>query len=347
MWYLPGLNINIPPMGGHLVALYCIIVMYAIMRYQFLDIQVVIRRSLVYSLLVTLLTVGYFGLVYGIERGLQLTFGYRSFGVSLFAFAVMALAFQPLKVGIQRTVDWLIFGVPQEALAKRVEKLEEQALQTEKLRAVSVLAAGMAHEIKNPLTTLKTFTEFIPERQRDPAFLQKLHDVYTTEINRIQNIVKDLLDFAKPKPPQLKPVNLEFLIRSTLQLLSNDLLKQQVQWSLDCRHNGAPLRADPDQLRQVLINLIQNAADAMPNGGRLSIATQSINSHIELTISDTGTGIPKDLLPKIFDPFVTTKENGNGLGLAMVHSIIRAHGGIIHADSSPGHGTTFIMSLPL
>ena len=97
----------------------------------------------------------------------------------------------------------------------------------------------------------------------------------------------------------------------------------------------------------MLINLIQNAADAMPNGGQLKIATQTVNNHLELTASDTGCGIPAALLPKIFDPFVTTKPDGNGLGLAMVYSILQAHRGSIRADSQPGRGTIFTVTLPL
>jgi len=355
MWFLPALGIDIPPLGAHLIALYCVVVMYAIVRYQFLDIQVVIRRSLVYSLLITLLTVGYFGLVYGIERGLQVTFGYRSAWVSLTAFALMALAFQPLKIVIQRVVDRLIFGVSQEQLAQRMERLEEQARQTEKLRAVSTLAAGMAHEIKNPLTALRTFGEYLPEKHNDPEFVQKFQDILNKETHRIQAIVQDVLDFAKPRAPRMKPVNLGTLLHSTTNLLSGDLLKRNIECRVDCGQSPSAddsvadhvLHADPDQLRQVLINLIQNAADAMPNGGKLSIATQQVNSHLELTVSDTGHGIPKELLSKIFDPFVTTKSDGNGLGLAMVHSIIRAHGGTIRASSELSHGTTFTVVLPL
>ncbi len=347
MWFLPALGIDIPPLGAHFVALYCVIVMYAIVRYRFLDIQVVIRRSLVYSLLVTLLTVGYFGLVYGLERFLKTTLGYTSAWVSLAAFALMALTFQPLKTVIQRIVDRLIFGMSQQHLAKRMERLEEQALQTEKFKAVSTLAAGMAHEIKNPLTAIQTFAAFIPEKHKDPEFAKKLQEVLTAEAKRMQELVQDLLTFAKPKIPQLQPVDLAPLIASTLTLLSSDLSKHRVQWAVDCQHNGTAIHADPDQLRQVLINLIQNAADAMPGGGQLKISTQAVNSHLELTVSDTGSGIPPTLLPKIFDPFVTTKPDGNGLGLAMVYSILQSHHGSIRADSQLNHGTTFTVSLPL
>ena len=373
MWFPPAFGIDIPPFGGHIIALYCVIVAYAIVRYQFLDIQVVIRRSLIYSLLVTLLTIGYFGLVYGIEHLFQTTFGYHSIWISLGAFSLMALLFQPLKFWIQRLVDWIIFRAPQEEIARRMERLEERALQTEKLKAVSTMAAGMAHEIKNPLTALKTFGEFLPERNQDPKFLKNLHEVLISETQRIQNIVQDVLDFAKPRAPQLKPIGLEPLITSTVDFLSNELATRNIKWTIDCQHNGAVVQADADQIRQVLINLIQNAADAMSSpqtvrpelvsarkkdgsanscGGEgersmLTISTHVNNGHLELLISDTGHGIPKELLPKIFDPFVTTKSDGNGLGLAMVYSIIQSHHGSIHVESTPGQGTTFTVRLPV
>lgn len=341
--YVPWLN----PYALYLVAVYKLITAYTIVQHHFLDIHVVIRKSLGYSLLVTVLTVWYFGLIYGVERVFQTTFGYRSVWTSLAAFALMALLFQPLKIGIQRFVDWLIFRQPQEQLVRRMERLEEQALQAEKFKAVSTLAAGMAHEIKNPLTAIQTFAEFIPERQNDPAFLKKLREVLMSETQRIGQIAQELLTFAKPKQPHLQQVDLSHLLDSTVNLLSNDLLKHRIKWSIDCQHNGACLQTDPDQLRQVLINLIQNATDAMPEGGILTLVTRSINGHLELLVTDTGQGIPPDLLPKIFDPFVTTKRNGTGLGLSMVYSIIQAHRGTIRADSPPGCGTTFTVSLPL
>lgn len=343
LWY----NIPIPPIGNVLVAVYVAMAAYAILQHHLMDINVVVRKSLVYSLLITLLTAGYFGLVYGVERALQFTLGYRTIWVSLGAFALMALAFQPLKGGIQKIVDWLIFRVPQEELARRMERLEQQALQTEKFKAVSTLAAGMAHEIKNPLTAIQTFAEYLPEKHKDAEFVAQCHQVLIQETKRIREIVQDVLDFAKPRAPQTKLIDLASLIHSTVDLLSGELLKQNIRWTVDCHHNGAALHADSDQLRQVLINLIQNAADAMPSGGQLKISTQDVNSHLELTVSDTGCGIPPALLPKIFDPFVTTKPDGNGLGLAMVYSILQAHRGTIRADSQPHHGTTFTVSLPL
>jgi len=343
LWY----DIPIPPVGNIAISFYVAMVAYAILRNQLMDIRIVIKKSLVYSVLVTLLTVGYFGLVYAVERSFQSSMGYSSRWLSLSAFALMALVFQPLKIGIQRLVDWIIFRVPQEELVKRMERLEEQALQAEKFKAVSTLAAGMAHEIKNPLTALLTFTEFIPERHKDPEFIKKLHEIFSSETRRIQGIVQELLEFSKPKPPHPRPVEIGRLIESTLDLLAGDLIKRGIKYSVSCGHDGVQAQADPDQMRQVFMNLIQNAADAMPEGGSLEFHTRIVEGCLEIRVTDTGHGIPKHLLAKIFDPFVTTKPAGTGLGLAVVYSILQQHHGTIRAENRPDGGAVFTLRLPV
>jgi hypothetical protein len=149
--YIYGMYLPlVQPFANYGCAIAWAMIAYDVFAYGLFDIRPVLRRSLVYSVLVTLLTVGYFGLVYAVERIFQMTLGYHSIGVSVAAFALMALAFQPLKVGIQRLVDWLLFRKPHEELVKRMERLEQEVRQADKLKAVSTLAAGMAHEIKNP-----------------------------------------------------------------------------------------------------------------------------------------------------------------------------------------------------
>ena len=206
----------------------------------------------------------------------------------------------------------------------------------------------MAHEIKNPLTILKTYAQFVTEKHTDPVFAKELQETLSEETGRIQRIVQELLDFAKPKTPRMQPVDLAQLIQSTVNLFSGEFLKHKINCSVDCNLNGALLQADPDQMRQVLINLIQNAIEAMPNGGKISIeCSVTPGKEILLKISDTGVGIPKHLLPKIFDPFVTGKETGNGLGLTMVYSIVQANRGTIQVDSIPGRYTHFSVRLPM
>ncbi len=336
------------PFGLYAFPIYIGILTYAVVQHQFFDIHIVIRKSVVYSLLVTLLTAGYFGIVYFIEHAFQSTLGYHSIWISLAAFALMTLSFQSLKTIIQNAVDHLVFGVSQEELAKRMERLEAQAMQAEKFKAVSTLAAGMAHEIKNPLTILKTYNEFLPKKHADKQFIAEMHEALAAETSRMQQIIQDLLEFSKPKLSKQRPVHLEEIIHSTTNLFSAEFIKRKINCQTNCSLNGAAIQADPDQIRQILINLVQNALDAMPEGGSLSVSAETTpDNHVELKITDTGCGIPKELLPKIFDPFVTGKETGNGLGLTMVYSIVQAHRGTIQADSAPGQGTTFTLRFPL
>lgn len=230
--YLYFYGICIPPVqpfATYGAPIAFLVIAYGVFAYGLFDIQVVIRKSLVYSLLVTLLTVCYFGLVYAVERLFQVTFGYHSIWGSVTAFAVMALAFQPLKVGIQRLVDWLLFRAPQEELVRRMERLEQQVRHAEKLEAVSILAAGMAHEIKNPLTSIKTFAAYLPEKAHDPVFQQKFQRIVTQEVDKIDQIVRRLLDFAKPAPPQLQPTHVSQLLDETLEFLSNECLSRRIE----------------------------------------------------------------------------------------------------------------------
>ncbi len=343
--WLHSLDIYIPPLtplGIYGVPLYSIAMTYAVLHHQLFDFNLVIRKSLAYSILITILTISYFGCVYFAEQFFRITLGYSSVWVSLIAFAVMALLFQPLKSAIQRLVDYLVFGVSQEELAKRMERLEAQAMQTEKFKAVSTLAAGMAHEIKNPLTIIQTYAQYLTERHDDPTFIKECQESILSETKRMKNITKDLMSFAKPSDTKRIPVELEELVRSTVLLLAQNLSQQKIGWNVACEpETTTVIQADPDQIRQILINLIQNAADAMPNGGTVSVSTKSTDEHAYIVITDTGCGIPPEILPKIFDPFVTTKPDGNGLGLTMVYSMVQANCGTIQVDSAPGQGTTF------
>jgi signal transduction histidine kinase len=318
-----------------------------VFAYGLFDIHVVIRRSLVYSLLVTALTVGYFGFVYGVEWLFRRAFGYHSVWLSLSAFALMALGFQPLKFGIQRVVDWLFFRAPHEEVVRRMERLEQEVRQAEKLKAVSTLAAGLAHEIKNPLTSLKTFTAYLSEKRNDPAFQERFCRIVTQEVDKIDCIVRRLLDFAKPALPRLQPVQVSKLLDETLDFLNSEALKRRVEIKRSYEPEDT-IQADPQQLRQVFLNLFLNSFEAMNgSGGMLSVSTTRQGERMAVTIQDTGCGIPKERLSHVFEPFFTTKHNGTGLGLSVVQGIIQEHRGTVRFASEPGQGTTVTLSLPL
>ena len=276
-----------------------------------------------------------------------MTFGYQSRWLSLTAFALMTLLFQPLKLGIQRLVDWLIFRVPQQELVRRMEKLEGEARQTEKLKAVATLAAGLCHELRNPLQTIQTHAEFLPEHYDDPAFRKKCTQVMRTEIGRINEFLKQLMEFAKPKPPAFQSVEPHKILDSTLDLLSNEFLKRQVRLDKQYQADGARLHGDPDRLRQVILNLTLNALEAIGQEGEILVKTSQENGWFTLEVTDTGPGINPKILPKLFEPFTTTKPEGTGLGLSIVHSIVQEHQGTIFAQSQPGQGTTFTIKIPI
>jgi len=344
--FLPNYHVDLYPWGNFAIPLYPVIMAYGIFRYQLFDIRVVIRRSLAYSILVTTLTIGYFGTISLIEHVFQTQLGYRSPHLSIIAFILMALLFQPLKISIQRLVDWVVFRAPQEELARKLERLEQETHQTEKLRAVATMAAGLCHELRNPLQAIQTYAEFLPEKYDQSDFREKCSAAMTTEISRINDLLAQLMDFAKPKSPSFTVVEPHKILDSTLDLLTNEFLKKEVVLEKNYRADGAQIKADPDQIRQVVLNLVLNALQAVPKKGRIIVSTDQKDGRFNLEIADNGPGIDPKVLPKLFEPFTTTKPDGNGLGLSVAHSIIKEHHGKISAQNSPSGGAVFSIQLP-
>jgi len=230
---------------------------------------------------------------------------------------------------------------------EQLKAASERLLVQERLAAAGQFATGMAHEIKNPLSAIKTFAQYLPEKYDDPAFRKKFFRIVQAEIDRINEIVRELSDFAKPAPLQLQPVRVSQLVEDTLSLLSNQCLEQGVEIRKSFEENGVKIQADPQQLKQVLLNLLLNSLEAMPQGGRLEVAT-SVNSHgLTMRIADTGSGVNLDQQKHVWDPFFTTKERGMGLGLAIVKGVVERHGGRITLSSRPGQGTSVEVNLPI
>ncbi len=177
------------------------------------------------------------------------------------------------------------------------------------------MASGIAHEIKNPLTSIKTFTEYLPKKIHDAEFTDKFIPLITSEVGRIDKLVHELLDFAKPSPAILSPTDISLVLNKTLDFLSNDFIKNKINIIKNYKAgNDCLINLDANQLQQALMNIILNAIDAMPLGGKLAVSTLIINNAqtFQLRIQDTGTGIdPKDI-PYIFDPFFSKKTMVQG-----------------------------------
>jgi len=245
------------------------------------------------------------------------------------------------------------------ALAVRYRKFEQQMFQTSKLASLGTLAAGIAHEIRNPLSSIKTFVQLLPSRPNDPEFQAEFSKLVSNDVDRITKIVENVLSFARSSTITLSEQRIEEVLDDSLALIQSKLKAKKVEV---IKHYGqVPLaRGDKDQLSQVFVNILLNAVEAVPGqGGRIEItcSTAMLESplegrrrktpHITVEIADNGPGIPENIKGRLFDPFFTTKPQGTGLGLAITYKIVEVHGGFISVVSTEGQGATFQVNLPL
>ncbi|MFZ5800453.1 MAG: ATP-binding protein, partial [Candidatus Omnitrophota bacterium] len=236
----------------------------------------------------------------------------------------------------------------QTALAIENCQFAQELADKERLAAMGKFAASIVHEVKNPLTAIKTFTEFLPQKYQDKSFIDKYSAVVSKEVDKMDGLARELLDFARPHPLELAETDIAQLIDDALEMLSSDFLKHNVKVVKElCTLR---LKVDPGRLKQAFLNLFLNAIDAMPSGGTLTIKTHLCSSDkkfVTICVQDTGIGISKQDLPHLFEPFHSTKKGGTGLGLAVTYGIIKEHGGKIRVESKFNEGTAFIIELSL
>jgi len=231
---------------------------------------------------------------------------------------------------------------------KDLQDTQHQLRQTERLAELGTLASGMAHEIGTPMNVILGRAEQLMQRTTDER-VQKGLAIIITQVERITKIMNQLLTFARRSPIERQPIDLRRTIADCLEVVQDRVARHKITVETVCADDMPLAYADPDQMSQVLLNLIINALHAMPNGGMLRISLSRAGTSLKLVIGDTGHGIAKPDLAKIFMPFFTTKEvgKGTGLGLTVVHGIVQEHDGSIQVDSELGRGTTFTISLPL
>ena len=226
------------------------------------------------------------------------------------------------------------------------KELEREKNQVQKLASLGNLAAGMAHEIKNPLVAIKTFAELLPERYNDNEFRNDFSRIVSQEIARINKLVMQLLNLSKDPGGSFHKVDLIDLMDEILILMSPQLASQKIQLFKSYQQDLHPVYADRDQLKQAFFNICLNAVQAMIRGGSLKVKiSRESNAKIRVSVQDTGPGISSQEMERIFDPFFTTKFDGVGIGLSISKKIITEHGGTVHLSSS-SQGTTFEIYLP-
>jgi signal transduction histidine kinase len=228
-------------------------------------------------------------------------------------------------------------------------ELERRLVQADKLSSIGLLAAGVAHEVNTPLAVISTYAQMLAKQVNGDDQKSKLLDKIAKSTFRASEIVNSLLNFSRTSPAEFGEVDVNRVLDETISLVRHQLDKAGVHTVFNLQHDGLTVKGNAGKLQQVFLNLVLNARDAMDGGGTLTVRTWSDGACARIDIKDTGQGIPSDTLPRIYDPFFTTKaaRKGTGLGLSVTYGIVQEHGGSIEVQSEPGAGTLFHLEFPL
>jgi signal transduction histidine kinase len=249
----------------------------------------------------------------------------------------------------------LAIAIENANLYESLKKSQNIMRRADRLASLGTLISSLAHEIRNPLVSIKTFTQLLPERMEDEEFRNYFLKVASGEIDRLTTLINELLGFARPSEPNLQGEDVNSIIEKIEFLIVTEARKKNVTISKDFMSNLPPVNVDAEQIKQVLLNLLLNAIQAIPGDGKIWIETRTVqvlreeNSErfVQIEVRDTGIGISKENLERVFDPFFSTRPDGSGLGLAISYQIIHEHGGFIDLESEVGKGTSFRVHLPL
>ena len=227
----------------------------------------------------------------------------------------------------------------------------EELIESEKTSSIVMLAAGVAHELGNPLNSLNIHLQLMDRLSTKKADetsekFEKSLDICRDEVKRLDRIISNFLEAIRPSKPNFKPVDLLAVLEQVLGLLELEFEEKGVQVEIEVSEKAPSVHADPDQIKQVFFNVIKNAVDAMGKNPRLKVFLRSDEEYVYLQFADSGKGISKEDLSKVFQPYFTTKEEGHGLGMMIVHRIMRAHGGQVGIESKTGTGTVITLQFP-
>ena len=240
-------------------------------------------------------------------------------------------------------------------LYQNLKQSQDTLRRADRLSSLGLLTAGLAHEIRNPLVAIRTFTQLLPERYDDAEFREGFQGLALKEVDRICGLITDLLSFARPSRPNVAEESINDVVDGISRILETEAKEKAVEIKRDFAANLPKVWIDREQMKQVFMNLILNAIQAMKEGGLVFISTRPHSrneaaqpgQYVQIEIRDTGVGIPEENLDHIFDPFFTSKDEGSGLGLSISHQIVQEHGGYVTVESKLGVGTSFFINLPV
>jgi two-component system sensor histidine kinase HydH len=257
----------------------------------------------------------------------------------------------PMDVSVSRLEDDNGISLGQIILFRdltEIQELKREVERSQRLASLGRLAAGIAHEIRNPLSSIKGFATYFRERYRDNPEDQKTAEIMVQEVERLNRVIGQLLEFARPLSVRKKPTSIQTVIQHSLKMIERDAQAKNINLKTNLSPEVEEMPIDPDRINQVFLNLYLNGIEAMEDGGTLSVElSPEEGGQIKIAVSDTGIGIKKEDLVHVFDPYFTTKQSGTGLGLAIVHKIIESHHGEVRVESGAGKGTTVTIILPV
>ncbi|HEX6436629.1 MAG TPA: ATP-binding protein [Candidatus Binatia bacterium] len=240
-------------------------------------------------------------------------------------------------------------------LYQNLKQSQDTLRRADRLSSLGLLTAGLAHEIRNPLVAIRTFTQLLPERYEDAEFRNGFQSLALKEVDRICGLITDLLSFARPSKPNVAQEDMNNVIEGIARILDTQAKEKSVELVRHFAPNLPKVWIDREQMKQVFMNLIFNGIQAMNDGGTITISTRIFTSDaieqapsfVQVEVRDTGVGIPNENLEHIFDPFFTSKDEGSGLGLSISHQIVQEHGGYVTVESKVGKGTSFLVNIPI
>ncbi len=229
---------------------------------------------------------------------------------------------------------------------REIRKMEQKLERSRRLAALGQMATGVAHEIRNPLGTLRGFAQFFRSQAEENSESRQYADLMMSEVDRLNQTISGMLQFSRQREPDLATVDMKGLLDKTASLMESDFQSHNISLHVEIEDNVL-IEADQDMLLQVLLNLLRNSIDATQGGGSVTVSVQRSGEIVRIEVKDTGSGMTESERDKMFDPFFTTRKKGTGLGLAVSHQIVEQHDGHFETESSPGEGTTITVVLPL
>lgn len=263
------------------------------------------------------------------------------------------------RVSLERSDEIGSLAAAFDQMAERIMHRERELKQSQdlirradRLSSLGMLTAGLAHEIRNPLVAIRTFTQLLPERYQEPEFRNSFQALALKEVDRICGLINDLLSFARPTVPNVSAENVNEIVESIVRILETEAKERGIQIYRRLAAHLPKIFIDKEQIKQVSMNVILNSLQSIEGRGVVEVSTRPFTKngseqYVQIEVRDSGAGIPEKDLEDIFNPFFTTKKGGSGLGLSISHQIVQEHGGHIVVDSQVGKGTTFFINLPV